>query len=527
MVWEKRLRSPPWAILKAIRPTGDVFCLELFKLKIRDFLRPASALSVTVAVLSLVACAYQPYKTLQNNFAGRPNPPSGLRYRVLVSVGNTGIAGTGGQLSILDVLRDIRSSVYDSNALFSIAGYSANNGTRIVTYPEQVKGDIFSYTASGASDITAIDYGAEKTSGSVASFSTKPNDFAISADGAYALGAQESVGSLNVIDRTGSTTGTGASYPLSLPGVYKVAMNPSHTVMLAMVRNSNQLYRVVKLNTTDPPPAGYISCQPQVLPVYCVLPVPGTYDRPFYGYFSPDGSSVYMLNCGPECGGNTASVSVLNLAPLQMTNFDSTTSPVTTNIPLTSGGQVGGATIALSDGNVLYVAGQRAMPDGLFTGTLTSINPVTNTVTAIYSISNGYSISDGTHTKMLFADDNTLWIGSQNCASGERQHNNVNYNCLTRFDRTANTAGIIPNVDPASGGTSTVPHPNENQDPYYYGSLTGLCWVQGFNKVYTAYGGQVHFFFTADGSEGDNYNVTVNGVALDVAYMDATTNAAN
>jgi hypothetical protein len=37
----------------------------------------------------------------------------------------------------------------------------------------------------------------------------------------------------------------------------------------------------------------------------------------------------------------------------------------------------------------------------------------TNTVTG------KYSISDGTHTKMLFADNNTLWIGSQYCATGE------------------------------------------------------------------------------------------------------------
>ena len=61
----------------------------------------------------------------------------------------------------------------------------------------------------------------------------------------------------------------------------------------------------------------------------------------------------------------------------------------------------------------------------------------------------------------------------------------------------------------------------------YYGDLTGLCWVQGFNKVYTAYGGQVHIFSTADNSEIDNKNVTVQGTALDVAYMDAVTDADN
>jgi hypothetical protein len=129
------------------------------------------------------------------------------------------------------------------------------------------------------------------------------------------------------------------------------------------------------------------------------------------------------------------------------------------------------------------------------------------------------------HTKLLFADDNTLWIGSQYCATGERQKLNQNYNCLTRFDLGAKTAQVIPNVTP--GGATTVAYPNTNQNLYYYGDLTGLCWVQNFHKIYTAYGGQVHAFNTTDGSEIDNQFITVQGTALDVAYMDAITNTDN
>jgi hypothetical protein len=72
-----------------------------------------------------------------------------------------------------------------------------------------------------------------------------------------------------------------------------------------------------------------------------------------------------------------------------------------------------------------------------------------------------------------------------------------------------------------------LPYPNQNNNQYYYGSLTGLCWVQNYNKVYTAYGGQVHLFSTVDGSEIDNQYVTVQGTALDVAYMDALSDGAN
>jgi hypothetical protein len=88
------------------------------------------------------------------------------------------------------------------------------------------------------------------------------------------------------------------------------------------------------------------------------------------------------------------------------------------------------------------------------------------------------------------------------------------------------TASIVPFVIQGSP-TAVVPYPNTNQNQYYYGDLTGLCWVQGFNKVYTAYGGQVHAFHTADGSEINNKDIIVQGTALDVAYMDAVTDADN
>jgi hypothetical protein len=194
----------------------------------------------------------------------------------------------------------------------------------------------------------------------------------------------------------------------------------------------------------------------------------------------------------------------------------------------------GGVTAAVSNGTTLYVSGQQLQADGLFAGNLSVINLATNTVTG------KYSISDGNHSKMLFADDNTLWIGSQFCATGERAaraaqqiaanqptDQSANYNCLTRFDMGAQTATIVPAVTQGGSSPVAVGFPNTNQNQFYYGDLTGLCWVQGFHKVYTAYGGQVHAFNTVDGSEINNKNITVQGTALDVAYMDAITDADN
>jgi hypothetical protein len=69
--------------------------------------------------------------------------------------------------------------------------------------------------------------------------------------------------------------------------------------------------------------------------------------------------------------------------------------------------------------------------------------------------------------------------------------------------------------------------------------------VQNYYKVYTAYGGQIHAFYTgaspspiaesqsedsnggSPASEIDNINVTVQGTVYDVAYMDALTDSAD
>ena len=285
-----------------------------------------------------------------------------------------------------------------------------------------------------------------------------------------------------------------------------MAVNQGVTVILAMVRNSNTLYRVIKLPASANPvvPPGAVDCEPQLLPVYCVVPVAGTYDRPINASFSLDGNTVYVLNCGPECGGTTAGITVLQTGSLLIDNIPtvnplsaSAPSPVA-NIGVPNPVPIpGGATVALSNGTTLYLAGQSLYSlgaggtlgstpraDGLFTGYLTAVN-LSN-----YSVSQPISISDGTHTKLLFADDNTLWVGSQQCASGERAATGQNYNCLTMVTLGAGsgpigTAQVIPNVTP--GGSTTVPYPNTNQNLYYYGRsdrpLLGAELSQGLHRV--------------------------------------------
>jgi len=367
----------------------------------------------------------------------------------------------------------------------------------------------------------------ETTAGSAGTFQSGAGAVAVPPFAGHYYGAEESAGVLEVVDNL-----AGGTYGLILPNVFKVMVNEGDTVALAMVRNSNVLYRVFKLNQSQYltqqaaiAATGSADCEPSLLPVYCVVQVPGTYDEPINVYYSIDGTTAYVLNCGPECGGKTASVTLLQQGPLNQNVIPS--SPVQPNPQIANVPVPGGVTDALSDGTTLYLAGQQLQPDGLFAGFLSTMNQATNTVS-----STTYSISDGNHSKMLFADNNTLWIGSQQCANGERAKLGLNYNCLTMVTLSGTTPAtiqkvqIVPNVTPGSP-TAVVQYPNQNNNQYYYGSLTGLCWVQTFNKVYTAYGGQVHIFSTVDGSEMDNTLVAVQGTALDVAYMDAASDAAN
>ncbi len=489
---------------------------------------------LALATLGLTSCKVY-YKVPEYNFGGRPTPPSLLFERVLVGVTSN---GSQGFLEILDGLRDLRGNIQDTKPTFSISGYSGGYPSQIFNFPEQSLGIVYS---SSDGSFTKINYGTESSAGSAAGFPAASTAIAVSADFQRYFSAEESAGFLVIADNS-----TGTTYALNLPNVFQVVINQGDTAALAMTRNTNSLYRVVKLNINQYPTAaiadatiGAIDCQPLVLPVYCVVPVPGNFDRPSGAYFSVDGTTAYVLNSGPELGGTAASVSLIPQAALVNTNIPTappTVSPVTATVPVP-----GGVTTALSDGTTLYLAGQSqsvvgangqstgvANPNGLFGGYLSTFNLTTNTITA------AYSISDGHHSQLLFADDNTLWIGSQQCANGVRQNlfaqgNNsqaANYNCLTRFDLGKLSASIVPAV--SQGATPvTVPYPNTNQDQYYYGSLTGICWIQNYHKVYSAYGGQIHAFNTADGSEINNTNITVQGTALTVAYMDALTNAAN
>jgi len=338
-----------------------------------------------------------------------------------------------------------------------------------------------------------------------------------------------------VVDHT-----NGGSYPLALPGVYRVSVNPGGSVALAFAQNSNYVYYPRKLTTAQTLaysggsstwPTAAVDCEPQTTPVYCLFQAqspdkvdatgnyygaPLVFDRPVKAVFSTDGGTAYVLNCGPECGGSKASITPLPVGPmiflvgqqsgLLPCNSAPCANPQTTamtNVPIP-----GGASNALVDSSTLYVVGQQPQAvqgQTLFGGNLTVVNYSASPV----SVSNPVPISDGAPgaiSRMLLADDNTLWIGMSQCTNGVRAATGQSYGCLTMVNTTNNTVTLI--------------------EPYI-GDATGIAAVQGLHKIYTAEGGQVYIHSTVDGSSIDNQYVTVTGTAYDVAYMDATSDSDN
>jgi len=450
-------------------------------------------------------------------FAGRQLPPSQLTTRVLIAVQNPG-ALTKGALDIVDAFYDTRYKFNNTQVTYSISGYAGALPISIQNMPEEQIGAVYGY---GDGSFTVVNYAKESSSGAVKSLTGTSSSIFVTRSQTYIFAAQQAAHVLTIVNQA-----TGAVVSLGLPGIYRVSVNPGGTMALAFVQNSNYIYYPRQLSAAQTIaysggastwPKAAVDCEPQNGPLWCLFQAqspdatdatgnsygaPLAFDRPVKAVFSSDGGTAYVLNCGPECGGTTASISSLPVAPLIFTTgLQSGTLPVTGTIPTIA--VPGGSSNALVTGSTMYVAGQQLLPDGLFTGNLTVVNLASNTAGTATSISDG---APGAVSRILLGDDNTLWIAMTKCNNGERFETGQPYGCLTMYNTSTNSVTMI--------------------EPYF-GDATGVANVTGYHKVYVAQGGQVYIYSTVDGSSINNQYVTVTGTAYDVAFMDATTDSNN
>lgn len=495
------------------------------------------ALGAVLAATGLAGCGSTSYVN------GRSLPPSGLQYRVMIAVQNPSVLSKGA-LQVVDAYYDIRGSYNSSVGSFSISGYGAALPSTIQNMPEEQMGAVY---GSGDGSFTLIDYQKEKTSGAVSGLSGTSSSVFITRDDKYVFAANKAAGVVTVVNQSLSTY-----VQLSLPGVYRVSTNAGGSVALAFVQGSNYAYYPRQLTTTETLayangssswPKAAVDCEPQVAPTWCLFQAqspdhvdtvasaatgtsvyygtPLVFDRPTKAVFSSDGSYAYVLNSGPEWGGTTAGLSVLPIAPMIFQQGKSsgflpcnsgTTCSNASASPMQTLAIAGGATNALINGTTMYVVGQKSTANG-WGGYLTRVSLSTASaptlVVSTTAAPNPVAITDGTPTsasRMILADDNTLWIGTQGCDTGVRANTGLTTSCLTMFNTSTNTV------------TAFEP---------YNGNVTGIAAVTNLHKVYTAEGGQVYIRSTVDGSTIDNRYVTVTGTASDVVYMDATADSNN
>ncbi len=259
-------------------------------------------------------------------------------------------------------------------------------------------------------------------------------------------------------------TGVGAIEVMNLAGAIttSIAVPNAQTVIAdgtgshLIVFNGSDSIFVISPGAAVPPVDLSCASAPNLV---CTI-VPG-FDQPVYGIVS--GSTAYIMNCGPECGGTTASVAVFDLATLT----------VTATIP------VDGATWGLlNNGSTLYVSGN-SPSNSACTGQTTAAQKCGRLdVVDLNSgtVTNRYAITDGYHDRMDMSSNGQLYIGSHDCTNIGNINNPSGEvrGCLSILNTTNNSI-LIP---PATG------------------DVTGL---QGFSSRYIEYvaeGGSLRVYDT-------------------------------
>jgi hypothetical protein len=204
------------------------------------------------------------------------------------------------------------------------------------------------------------------------------------------------------------------------------------------------------------------------------------FDRPVWGVFSSDDSTAYILNCGPQCGGTAASVSLLGMP-------GASPGP---SIP------VDGATIGLLQGATLYVAGTPPGADCGGSSTAATVCGRLDVVdTGSMTVTGSAVISDGYHRRIAMGANGQLFVGARTCTNINTS--DESRGCLSIFN-TNNGKVVIP---PATGDVTAI-QPITNRSVVY------VC-QNGALSIYDT---------TTDARQSQQVNII--GQAMDVKLAD-------
>jgi hypothetical protein len=211
-------------------------------------------------------------------------------------------------------------------------------------------------------------------------------------------------------------------------------------------------------------------------------------DYPVWAVFSSDDSTAYVLSCGPECGGTTASVTALDM---------------NTNQPGPSI-RVDAGTIGLLSGNTLYIAGTK--PGANCSASSTPTLAVTCGEVSIVDLGSGTAtataaITDGFHNRMEMGANGQLFIGARTCTNLNVPASGGNSGeirgCLSIFNITKSTV-VVPAVT---------------------GNVTGIQPISNRSVVYVAQSGEIQIYDTTT-DKPQATQVDIIGQAVDVKQVE-------
>jgi hypothetical protein len=265
---------------------------------------------------------------------------------------------------------------------------------------------------------------------------------------------------------------------LPVPGAHFIVPSPDGNHILVFSDNSDTVTVISTiLIGTHTDPRSYIA----------------GFDQPVWGIFSDNGTA-YILNCGPQCHGTAAGVSLLAggfPAPGATILFSGTTIPVS------------GATTGLVSGSALYVAGTppaTACGSGTAAPTCGKLSVID---TASMTVAGSATITDGYHDRMQISKDGQLFIGAHGCSnvSGSEVRG-----CLSIFN-TKRSSVVVPPQN---------------------GDVTGIQPITGRSVVYVVQNGGLGIYDTATdklqvspgNSQNNNGQVDIVGQLFDVKLVD-------
>lgn len=345
----------------------------------------------------------------------KAGPPSGLATRVFASQSAASPAAFPGLLII--------NGQYDTVARARTISAGGAPGLMAIS-PDRSNLMVFD---SSNNSVQVVNTEAESANGSIPLPGSTISMLDLASGGGYAavpsapMNTNVPPGAVVVLNlSSGGITAT-----VSVPGAQMLVSNPAETELLVFSNDSDSVTIMSPLlvNTGNT----------------VTTTVPG-FDRPVYAVFSADGSTAYVLNCGPECGSSSASASVqtLNMATLAV------------GAPIA----VDGATIGWLSGSTLYVAG---------TPTASTSNPAPNNSCAgentaatvcgrldlidvgSLTVTGSAVITDGYHDRIDMSINGQLFLGSNTCTNigdVDAPQGEVR-GCLSIYN-TANGAVVIP-----------------------------------------------------------------------------------